>query len=471
MFRDPLLRRFQSVTARDRGRTLAQRLGLVGAVAGVAVLLTLVVVLRLLPRDGLGYPLYWLHDYIYLPIKGYTVTRRFPYSLVGWGTAGLLFAAWLASVVIFFLTGRSPLQDLYSALARHAVRQPVTHGAIIVGTRLLRHFRLRSTVLLAFVEQERARALLALSPRAWSCRRLRQITDLWLGLFLMSASKPADWVRAAAEWSQAFLAARIYDDEDSAWELARSVWRVAMPLLPTGIIQMPPLFGPLAAALDVLSIAYAIDPEVPARAPGSVMASHVDISPASLAPDRLVSRIEARRATITQLVLLLERSLRRTWKDRDWAELSSLDIGQSEPDRKVLPHIGRILVDTALAAAVGQKSPDLALGTIEYLDALALAVAAIPPGSPHNNEQAVEAARQIVVDAPRPGHYQAAAILVQARLDEWQRRFVEAQRGHLAPSAGRAGIGLAKMHAEWWQVASGPGPDPDTTSPELRVNP
>lgn len=182
-FRSPLLKalpkdRFEGISERR-----LQRLSL--SVLTVLTLSTLVILVRRksLPQDSF-YWLYWFHDHMYLPLKGFVFTRFYPWSLAWLGVgATLIFIAWLTYVV-----GKSPLQAPHALLVRWASRNSGLHPLMTGMAELFKRMGLPMKLFRSAVAVERAEQLESWfrlkesdSERRLRHRFLRQ-TDLFISL-------------------------------------------------------------------------------------------------------------------------------------------------------------------------------------------------------------------------------------------------------------------------------------------------
>lgn len=115
--------------ARDAGRErnllarLARRWIVFAAAATPVGGAVLVVAARLAEPDGWAYPLYVLHDAVYLPLKGHLWTRWFPDAVAAFAVFGALTVLGLAG----FLSGRPVLHALHVAASRAALERTALH--------------------------------------------------------------------------------------------------------------------------------------------------------------------------------------------------------------------------------------------------------------------------------------------------------------------------------------------------------
>lgn len=109
--------------------------------------------------DGHGFYLYWLHDNIYLPLKGYFWTLNYPDRLWIWATLLTAILIWLP----FFVLHRSASQWVHRKTLRAALHWPLVRRVAVRWTSALRGTALRPVFLENYVENE--------------CRRLLQTID------------------------------------------------------------------------------------------------------------------------------------------------------------------------------------------------------------------------------------------------------------------------------------------------------
>lgn len=103
----------------------------VGLAAAAILLVVVLVVGRLAPLRGWGYPLYWLHDYAWLPFVGYTWTLFYPFSL-SWWTLGICAAAlWILTYLTRWSIVRRPHAWLCRVAVALAVRSELLSGMLI----------------------------------------------------------------------------------------------------------------------------------------------------------------------------------------------------------------------------------------------------------------------------------------------------------------------------------------------------
>ena len=179
-------------------------------------LLLATVAFRLLPRTGPAYILYWLHDSVYLPIKGYTFSLFFPESLVWWMSGLTVIILW----TLWWVTDRSLVREPHILLLRVAVYQPLLHGVLLISAQILTRFNIEPVLLRQVVNLERRRVLHQLmqdvanpssrehpAESADHTNALVNLTILQIGLLFLSAQPPTTepHVHAALIWYDAYF--------------------------------------------------------------------------------------------------------------------------------------------------------------------------------------------------------------------------------------------------------------------------
>ena len=111
--------------------------------------------LGLLSPSGPGYVIYWIHDRIYLPFKGYTYHLFFPISMVWWSIAGLLTVCWL----VFFLVDESLLLSPHRDLLGWALRRRRWHGFLLATARRFQRRSFPQRLMIEVTDYQRRRIL------------------------------------------------------------------------------------------------------------------------------------------------------------------------------------------------------------------------------------------------------------------------------------------------------------------------
>jgi len=169
---------------RPRKRRYLLRLALVMVVIGLAALLGAAVATRYFPTTGLFWPVYWLHDHLYLPLKGRIWTALFPYALV-----------WLVPLAVVVLIVLAEFLLPFSPTAashRWVLRGLAAHSG---GRQLLMLLPRRYTYLVVDELQSESWAACSLAPDLQKFGDQRAITRLAMHTALrwqLSPKTPAD---------------------------------------------------------------------------------------------------------------------------------------------------------------------------------------------------------------------------------------------------------------------------------------
>ncbi|MBX2998829.1 MAG: hypothetical protein KF893_09995 [Caldilineaceae bacterium] len=149
-----------SIPADGRGRRIVRRVVIAAIISLAFYLLVVTLIYRLLLPNGIGYLLYWLHDHVYLPIKGHTFTRFFPESLVWWLCAATVIVLW----TLCWLADRSLVRGGHIWLLRQAVRRRWTHPWLLMTARGFARMGMQPTMLQAVTDHERVALIERMTP-------------------------------------------------------------------------------------------------------------------------------------------------------------------------------------------------------------------------------------------------------------------------------------------------------------------
>jgi hypothetical protein len=132
-------------------RPYVRRLLLVAALFAAALIVVIVVDQRRLDPHGIGASLYWLHDHVFLWLKGQLWTALFPVGTFAWLAAAVVL---LAGTLSSYLLGVDPIRALQARVIRGLCKR--TNGtALLLGTlRLGTAIGLRGDFLRSLVKDE-----------------------------------------------------------------------------------------------------------------------------------------------------------------------------------------------------------------------------------------------------------------------------------------------------------------------------
>lgn len=246
-FRSSLLASMPQTDLPGRVRRIVLRIAILTLIAVMVWLLIDAVANQRIAKDNPLRIMYWLHDYVFLPVKGYTYTYHYPISLIWWSLVATILGLRLLSLVL----GWSVVQCLHVCLAWIAVHWTALHPHLITMARWFNLLGFEPSVLKEVAKHERTSAMIRLaalplpeseeplSPKApkKECSAVTHRTRLITGLLTLPRSKVADRLDAAALWHQAFLQVRVHSKGHAEWPsellslLTGDILSIAAPIL------------------------------------------------------------------------------------------------------------------------------------------------------------------------------------------------------------------------------------------------
>lgn len=397
--RSPLLQALPRADTTGRRERIAQRMIKWSLLLGGGLWVFTTIRTKGFGAGAVARLLYLAHDTIFLPLKGYTFTRFYPFSLIWYGVALTLFALWLGCHV----RDRSLVRRAHLWLLRHAVNIPLANRLLILVARPLARWGFPPDHLLLVLEHERDRVMTNVAQSAAVTGlqpRLRVLTILQIRLQLLYGGRLAT-LQAAVTWLDAWLILRWRGRQESE-KLATSrelqliverMLRVSSPASSTPSSSADALLSIPATAMQLLNLAGL-----------SQRRRHGDADPLQA----LIHAAERRRETIDQLrgyleLLLFEQARRSTIADGVLKQIAP------EATLDELPLLGALQLRCALAAAVEARLPDLALGSIEAVEALNIVLGSVLAYDEH--DLPLGRARRWMAKVPAPLDYLVAASL------------------------------------------------------------
>lgn len=405
--------------------------------AGLLGLLIAAVAWRWLPRSGIGWLLYWLHDNLFLPLKGYSFTLFIPNSLVWWSIIGIALGLSLLSL----LSDRSFLRSPHVWLLRRTVRMSGSGRWLLGSANLLRRAGVRPDLLTAVVHHELELALLSAAEQPGAqtathlCNRIRHLAVSEIRLYALPPAPPitAAHLAAGVIWHAAFLPLDLRrrgdirrpqldeaSEQNAAFALAA---------------QLPNLLGLPAHSPE--------DDRISNENPFSPQRLMLDLwRLAVLAAPGLFNAIpeHARRPGLSsgdsanQLALLLScydrTRLLQSWAREMQPMARGLAAGFMLPDARrgpeldtiehtLLPYIGQLTLSLALHGSWLGNAPELALATLDAIE-----VSALRAELEQDNSAPTEAINALLKGLPTPYAYSLTAQLVEidarARWGQWR---------------------------------------------------
>lgn len=469
--RSPLLSVLPRGGTAHRVLSFSRRILLVLAFAGLAALLVFLVGGRRLPVAGPAYLLYWLHDRLFLTIKGYFYTLNFPWSLVWWGIATAFFAAWLASVIGNFLVERSLLRYLYLRWAKFLVYRPQLHRFIVAPSRWL---RLEPRLLLAYVERERERVLRTLSSQESVSPAdhgtLGSLTKLWSDLYLATHRTAVDQLTVCVRLAEALAMARVYSDTLTALNLVSHIARITVPVITDNVegqslslVIEDGLFLPQSLALGLLCMALRGENGNAKLLPDAEPLRSMVAQASSTG--WLAGSTDARRGQLEEISMTLESLVRqervRTEQATVLLELLRKNGLVAMGDRAAL--VGELGLWVAILAAVEFRMPFSALAYVEAVDMVGWILECLPDNwsGPSSDLAAgisncLSQLSTLTRGLPRPFHFELCARLAREAKRQEQRLWTESFDQDIA-SLGREAGWLSELRLDLLEQAVGPG--------------
>ena len=199
--------------ARPRRSRTPLRVGLLIILGFFVALPIFIIVTRALPREGIGQMFYWIHDHIFLPIKGYTYTLFYPFSLSWWGPILTALFLWMVA----YLTMVSFIKDPHVYILRKVIhRNPKKrHGILIKTGGWLKKRNMEPILLKQVTNMERKKTLNQLANLPLSqmdeilVTQVIHLTQLQIQLMILPPVKAVREIHLEAiiYWHQAYLQA------------------------------------------------------------------------------------------------------------------------------------------------------------------------------------------------------------------------------------------------------------------------
>jgi hypothetical protein len=206
--RSSFLKRLPGKVSNRKLRTLPKRFGLIAFLTLLIGVPIFIIVTRILPKTSeAGIIFYWVHDHLYLPVKGYTYTLFYPFSISWWGPIATILLVWL----IAYLTMVSVTRGFHAHVLRKVVRRNSKHGFLLKTTRWLRKWRFEAFLLKEVSKQEREKSLTRLVAAGLKgqqieseCKRLFQLTMLQINLYTLPRTTETDHLEAILGWHETY---------------------------------------------------------------------------------------------------------------------------------------------------------------------------------------------------------------------------------------------------------------------------
>jgi hypothetical protein len=402
-FRSPLLQAPVKVEKVGRAGRLAWRWPFLGLV--LLLFLTVLFFLWAQPfgRTGPGQSLYWLHDIIYLPIKGYTFTLYHPDSWIWWGLIFTLLALWTAS----FALDRSLILRPHVALLKETVHRPFLGRRLLDCARYLAQYRVNPRLLISMVERERQLALHQLRGKAEArqCRQVAYLTRLLVDLYLLHKPDLLCHIKAAVRWHEAFRQLEVQAQKYGVGvaaaqdELINALPDIITPLTHLSDEELaarvaePSGFDLYGLFIELVCLAGDGHGNLPAELPSYVMRP----SPHAW----LVEAVDRRRMALLEA--------QQQMRQPEVLRAPPAPLFSGDPNHASF--VGQLAMSLAVHVALRANAPDVGLAYSEVVAATRLALSWID-GS---EEALLRELAALSYDLPCTEHYQCLAWLSQEK--------------------------------------------------------
>ncbi len=406
--RSPLLAPMPRYRKPGRAARVTRRMLACAILAGAFVALQLSVPTKRLGAGQAAKVLYWLHDNVYLWLKGHLFTQFFPFGLA----ICLLILALLAPQLAGYVADRSLLRRPHLRLLRRVVAAPIgifaAHALLRRGAAVLKRVGVQPGLLLAATEYEWTRARLrTLQGDGGQAPLVLRTTRLLMDVRLLNGG-PAAAERALLDWQDALLALTSCGAREAAHlaadpRLLRLVEKVAGQPASAVLAAGDPGCDPLTCLAGLLRQTVIVGGE-------TVLPHGVDCDRASARVD-LRRAVEAQRQQLDRLRRLLERSLAfPTQAGREADDYERLFPAPAlSPD--VAPVYGSIMVRGSLFTAWATGDVEQALALLEAVDGLAAGAVCLSGASAPRTAAVIRRWQPWVGGLPAQQDYYLAALL------------------------------------------------------------
>ncbi|MCP5049064.1 MAG: hypothetical protein GY940_17980 [bacterium] len=385
--RSSLLKPMPGKADAKRLKSMPKRIGLVLLIAVIIGVPIFIIATRFLPRDGSGNIFYWFHDHIYLPVKGYTYTLFYPFSLSWWGPLATLFLVWL----IAYLAMVSITKDPHAQVLRRVVRRNSRHGFLLRTTRWLRKWKIEALILKEIVRQEREKALNRLTALPLDrvdddiFERVFHLTRFHIRLLTLGVGGRVEYLQAALVWYRAYFQFRNRLQRNPGAEqlkrltvqlagLAENILPVLLDyrdeVLMKEVGEMPGGFNCSTVVLDLVYLAALHNDNLEGILPG-------DLGEVSGETIREIVALRVAESTASRRVMLDGAREQVEKIRRGEVDVIGFIGGESKEDWPVLLDdseemviIGRLVLTIALDLAGLVNSSAMGLGVMESIEAL-----------------------------------------------------------------------------------------------------
>jgi hypothetical protein len=444
-----------------------------------------IIITRALPKEGIGSVFYWIHDRIFLPIKGYTYTLFYPFSLSWWGPILTALFLWL----IAYLGMVSFIKNPHVYVLRKVIhRNPKKHHGILIKTGAwLKKRNMEPILLIQVTNMERKKTLNQLANLPLSqmnetlLTRVIHLTQLHVQLMILPPVKAVQetHLEALVYWHQAYLQAEIRCQnnppspqlKELLSRLAEQIETLILPLLNykndtllKEAVKQRAGFDIPSILVDLLYLASLNNNNLAFLLPGSPTSGEA-VKKAVIA--RLAASSQERRAVLDETRFRLEKFLEQktgphhTGSSETFEPITHDNI---EVRLKVdpiypgttLPVLGDLALSIALHLSALVDSAAIGLGYMDSLETYDFVFNCLDLEETGEPESPYFTALQSLNRLPGPDDYRWCAHLSGLALDEYENLWKQSilkEDGTIQPGD----IELAKARIHSLYHTAGPG--------------
>ena len=485
-FHSSLLKSLPAAAKPKRSR-IPIRILIIIFISAFVVIPAFIIITRALPKGGIGSVFYWIHDYIFLPIKGYTYTLFYPFSLSWWGPILTALFLWL----IAYLTMVSFIKDPHVYILRKVIhRNPKKrHGILIKTGAWLKKRNMEPILLIQVTNMERKKNLNQLANLPLSqmdetlLTQVIHLTQLHVQLMILPPVKTVreTHLEALVYWHQAYLQAEIRCQtnppssqlKELLSQLAVQIETLILPLLNykneillKEAVKQRAGFDIPSILVDLLYLASLNNNSLAVLLPGSPT---TDEAVKKAVVTRLAASSHERRAVLDETRFRLEKFLEQksgphhTNSSETFEPIihDNIDIRlKVDPiyAGTILPVLGDMALSIALHLSALVDSASIGLGYMDSLETYDFVFNCLDLEETGEPESSYFTALQSLNRLPTPADYRWCAHLSGLALDEYENLWKQSilkEDGTIQPGD----IELAKARIHSLFHSAGPGVD------------
>lgn len=447
-FHSSLLKSLPAAAKPKRSRILI-RILIIIFISAFIVVPAFIIITRTLPKEGIGSIFYWIHDHIFLPIKGYTYTLFYPFSLSWWGPILTALFLWMVA----YLTMVSFIKDPHVYILRKVIhRNPKKrHGILIKTSGWLKRRNMEPIMLKQVTNMERKKTLNQLENLALSqmdetlVTQVIHLTQLQIQLMVLAPVKAVreTHLKALVYWHQTYLQVNMRCQKNLPSPQLQELFNRFAELIETLIL---PLFNYKNETLLKEAVKQRASFDIPSVLVDLLyLASLNNNSMAVLLPDFPTTEEAIKRAVVTRLAAssherqtildetqfrltkLLEQKTgpHNTSSSKTFEPITPDNIGvrlKDDPNYAgtTLPVLGDLALSIALHLSALVDSVSIGLGYMDSLETYDFVFHCLNLEESPEPENPYFTALQSLNRLPTPGNYRLCAHLSELSLDEYE---------------------------------------------------